>query len=68
MANHAPEIAQDAVLVHSGNLPVEPVEVKGYDFNDGVNYPNLLKSFVTTGFQATNFALAVNEVNRMVRQ
>jgi len=66
MAGLVPEIAQDAVFVHSGALPVEPVEVCGYDFNDGIDYSNLLKSFYTTGFQATNFAQAVNEINKMV--
>jgi len=66
MSGKAPSIAQEAVLVASGELPVEPVEVKGYDFNEGVDYGHLLKSFITTGFQATNFALAVNEINRMV--
>jgi len=66
MAGQAPGIAQDAVLVPSGELPVEPIEVKGYDFNDGVDYGRLLKSYSTTGFQATNFARAVNEINRMV--
>ena len=30
-----PEVAQEAVLVQSGELPVEPVEVKGYDFKPG---------------------------------
>lgn len=66
MSGAAPSIAQEAVLVAGGELPVEPVEVKGYDFNDGVDYSRILKSFSTTGFQATNFALAVNEINRMV--
>ena len=61
-----PTIAQEAVLVRSGALPVDPVEVKGYDFNNGVDYHSLLKSFHTTGFQATNFALAVDEINKMV--
>ena len=28
---------------------------------------NLAQSMLTTGFQATNFGLAINEVNRMVR-
>lgn len=64
--NRELETAQNAVLVHSGPLPVEPVEIKGYDFNSGVNYSQLLKSFYTTGFQATNLAKAVDEVNRMV--
>jgi deoxyhypusine synthase len=66
MANQAPDIAQDAVLVHSGPLPVDPVEICGYDFNNGIDFSGLLKSFYTTGFQATNFAQAVDEINRMV--
>jgi hypothetical protein len=66
MASQAPDIAQEAVLVHSGALPVEPVEICGYDFNDGIHYSDLLKSFLTTGFQATNFAQAVLEINKMV--
>lgn len=60
------ENAHEAVLVPSGKLPVEPVVIKGYDFNNGVNYPELLKSFYTTGFQATNVAKAIDEINRMV--
>ena len=66
MAGKAPDIAQSAVLVPSGDLPVEPIEVKGYEFNDGTDYGRILKSFGTTGFQATHFARAVNEINRMV--
>jgi deoxyhypusine synthase len=38
----------------------------GYDFNKGVNYDELVASFMTTGFQATNFGLAVKEINAMV--
>jgi len=67
MAGAAPDIAQNAVLVPSGDLPVDPIEVKGYDFNDGIDYGRILKTFATTGFQATHFAKAVTEINRMVR-
>ncbi|ELU10093.1 hypothetical protein CAPTEDRAFT_1610 [Capitella teleta] len=59
-------MAQQAVLVPSGKLPVDPIEVKGYDFNDGVDYHKLLQSYATTGFQATNFGRAVEEINRMI--
>ena len=58
--------AADSVLVRTGDLPVNPVEVKGYDFNSGVDYHRLLQSYHTTGFQATNMALAVDEINKMV--
>lgn len=66
MAGKAPDIAQNAVLVPSGDLPVEPIEVRGYDFNGGVDYSRILKSFGTTGFQATHFGRAVTEINKMV--
>ena len=49
-------------------LPVEPVKVRGYNFNDGTDYHKLLQSFRTSGFQATNFGIAVEEINKMVRQ
>ena len=69
MANQeVPSIAANAVLVQSGKLPVEPVEVKGYDLNQGVDYHALLKSFRTSGFQATNFGKAVEEIDKMVRK
>ena len=66
MANNVPSVAAEAVLVQSKELPVEPVEVKGYDFNEGINYHKLLQSFRTSGFQATNFGMAVEEINKMV--
>jgi len=61
-----PSIAADAVLVKSGELPVAPVEVKGYDLNEGVDYHALLQSYRTSGFQATNFGKAVEEINKMI--
>ena len=61
-----PKVAADAVKVTSGELPVEPVEVHGYDFNQGLDYHKLLLSYRTSGFQATNFGKAVMEINRMV--
>ena len=57
--------------------PASPTEfqivVKGHSFTPPgdkgatVDYHALLQSFRTTGFQATNFGLAVEEINRMVR-
>ncbi|KAJ6642055.1 putative deoxyhypusine synthase [Pseudolycoriella hygida] len=40
--------------------------VSGYDFNEGVNYEKILSSYLTTGFQATNFGKAVQEINKML--
>ncbi len=41
-------------------------EIRGYDLNKGLDYEKILQSYVNTGFQATNFGKAVEEINRMV--
>jgi hypothetical protein len=41
-------------------------EIKGYDINQGIDYEKMFKSYLNTGFQATNLAKAINEINRMV--
>lgn len=54
--------------------PTEPFDldsttpVRGYDFGNGVDYDAIFKSMKTIGFQATNFGLAVDEINAMVRE
>ena len=40
--------------------------IKGYDLNNGLDYNKVLSAYLATGFQATNFGKAVNEINRMV--
>lgn len=62
-----PQIAKEAVLVASAKLPDDTPVVTGYDWNNGINYDNLLESYLNSGFQATNFGKAVNEINKMVR-
>lgn len=58
--------AKDAVLRKSEKLPdVTPI-VKGYDWNNGINYDQLLGSYLHSGFQATNLGLAIEEINKMV--
>lgn len=64
--HNEPQMAKDAVLVSSSKLPDETPIVKGFDFNDGINYDNLLQSYLHSGFQATNFGQAVQEINKMV--
>lgn len=59
--------ATEAVLFSSTPMPEGSVTVRGYDFNKGVDYSALLATYKTSGFQATNFGLAVEEINKMVR-
>lgn len=62
-----PSIAKEAVLAASHKIADETPVVLGYDFNAGLNYDALLQSYVNSGFQATNFGKAVQEINKMVR-
>lgn len=65
----APAVVQEAVLVKSDPMPPEfSTLVKGYEFQRGtaVDYHALLQSFRTSGFQATNFGLAVEQITKMV--
>ncbi|EUB65038.1 Deoxyhypusine synthase [Echinococcus granulosus] len=59
----------DAVLRPSQALPEGvSVEVRGYDFNRGVNYEALLASYASIGFQATHFARAVDVLNAVIER
>lgn len=68
MAAPIPSLAQNAVLVESTPMPEGAEQVRGYDFRVGqpVDYHAILQAFKTSGFQATNFGLAVERVNEMV--
>jgi len=61
-----PKLAQEAVLVVSEETP-DTETVKGYDFNDGLDLEAVLNSYKRVGFQSTNFGLAVEEINKMLR-
>lgn len=51
---------------HSSVQEPEGPDVKGYDFNQGVDYSKLIESFSTTGFQATHLSKAIGIVNKMI--
>ena len=42
-------------------------KVEGYDFNKGLDYEAVFKSYIHTGFQATSLGQAIEEVNRMIK-
>ncbi|MED6222553.1 hypothetical protein PIB30_065514 [Stylosanthes scabra] len=54
------------VFKESENLEGKCTKIEGYDFNQGVNYHQLLKSMVTTGFQASNLGDAIQLTNQML--
>ncbi|UYV63422.1 DHPS [Cordylochernes scorpioides] len=61
-----PQNLVDAVLIKTTAKTENSIEVKGYDLNEGVDYNKLLNSYLTTGFQATNYGLAVQQVKNML--
>ncbi|XP_052170443.1 deoxyhypusine synthase-like isoform X1 [Diospyros lotus] len=57
---------RSAVFKKSEMLEGSCTKIEGYNFNKGVNYPELLKSMVSTGFQASNLGDAIEVVNQML--
>lgn len=63
----APDMALNAVLVPSQDLPQETPTVAGYDWENGTDYNKILESYTRSGFQATSFGRAVDEINKMLK-
>ncbi|KAM7539649.1 hypothetical protein Aperf_G00000027318 [Anoplocephala perfoliata] len=59
----------EAVMRPSQPLPDGiDIKVRGYDFNQGVDYETLLTSYASIGFQATHFARAVDVLNEVIER
>lgn len=58
------KIARKNLLRKSGES--KGISVKGYDFNKGVDYSAIIKSYSSTGFQATHLSRAISVVNEMI--
>uniref|UniRef100_A0A2S2QFW8 deoxyhypusine synthase n=1 Tax=Sipha flava TaxID=143950 RepID=A0A2S2QFW8_9HEMI len=61
-----PQKASEAVLKKSVDISSENPTVKGYDWNNGIDYEKLLSIYRYSGFQATNFGLSVEQINKML--
>lgn len=40
--------------------------IKGFDWENGIEYKQIIEKYMDTGFQASNFGLAVKEINKML--
>ena len=58
------KIARKNVLRDSKEAKGTPI--KGYDFNQGINYNKIIKSFFSAGFQASHLAKAIEITNKMI--
>jgi len=63
MINDKEKHARENILRESEEA--EGLSVKGYDFNEGINYEKILDSYATTGAQATNLAKAIEVIKEM---
>lgn len=63
--NAVPKEVSEILLLKT-TMKIETEAVKGYDFNTGIDYPQLIKSYATTGFQSTCTAKAIELVNKML--
>ncbi|KAJ8927907.1 hypothetical protein NQ314_019537 [Rhamnusium bicolor] len=66
MAGASTSSLDEAILKKTTDISLLREKVSGYDWNQGLDYNKLLNSYLHTGFQATNFGLAVNEINKMI--
>lgn len=61
-----PNLASDSVLKKT-NFQLDTAQAKGYDFNQGINYADIIKSYATTGFQATALSKSIDIINKMLK-
>lgn len=52
-------------VIRESEEPKNCTAIQGYDFNKGVNYDKLIDSYLTTGFQATHLAQAIEIIKQM---
>ncbi|KAI3801189.1 hypothetical protein L1987_29293 [Smallanthus sonchifolius] len=60
------ENARSAIFKESESLEGVCAKIYGYDFNKGVNYSQIVKSLISTGFQASCLGEAIETVNEML--
>ncbi|KAJ0754175.1 Deoxyhypusine synthase [Helianthus annuus] len=60
------ENLRSVVFKESESLEGACAKINGYDFNQGVDYSQILKSLLSTGFQASNLGDAIQTVNQML--
>lgn len=55
-------------VLRESSEPKGLLHIKGYDFNTGVNYDKIIDSYLTTGFQATALARAIEVIKHMRKE
>lgn len=55
-------------VLRQSEEPKGYTEIKGYDFNNGVDFNKIIDSYLTSGFQATHLAQAIQIINEMRKE
>lgn len=58
------KIAKENLLRKSQEI--KGIKIEGYDFDNGVDYNKIIKSFSSTGFQASNLSKAIDITRKMI--
>ena len=64
MKNNNEKIAKRNILREGENL--KGIPIKGYDFDKSINYEEIIKSFSSTGFQASHLSKAIEITKKMI--
>ena len=62
---HIPSVSASAVLGESASMPEGTPECHGHDFSESTLLNDIMDSMLTTGFQATNLGLAVDQIREL---
>eukprot|EP01062_Namystynia_karyoxenos_P063245 TRINITY_DN56058_c0_g1_i1.p2 TRINITY_DN56058_c0_g1~~TRINITY_DN56058_c0_g1_i1.p2 ORF type:complete len:369 (+),score=118.72 TRINITY_DN56058_c0_g1_i1:89-1195(+) len=62
-----PAVAQEAVFVGSGEMPPDSIAVEGPNLSAPGGVGSVLSSYLTTGYQATNYGIACDEARAMLK-
>ncbi|KAF8820490.1 hypothetical protein IE077_000476 [Cardiosporidium cionae] len=61
------QLPKEAVLLDSQPVGKDAVPVCGINFDEDITLDRFCESFLTSGFQATNLGLAIDEIRRMIK-
>uniref|UniRef100_A0A0K0DYQ3 deoxyhypusine synthase n=1 Tax=Strongyloides stercoralis TaxID=6248 RepID=A0A0K0DYQ3_STRER len=61
------ETARNAVLKEAKIFDHSKIKIKGYDFNKGINYEEILDSYISTGLQASHLGKAIEQIKEMIK-
>lgn len=65
--NQVPSTIADSVLKKSNDAMIDKsFVIHGYDFNQGIDYDRMFSTYKYMGFQATQVARAIDQINQMI--